>query len=126
MDKTWLTILTAVLTGGFLVSLVNLVRDIIMWKKNRKATLEDREDQQYGERLKVVEEQVAKLIQSQKYMLYDRIRYVGQSYIKDGEIDFDDRRILSEMHYVYHNILGGNGDLDTLMKEVNSLPLIVK
>lgn len=40
-------------------------------------------------------------------------------------IDFDDRRRLNDMHSCYHNGLGGNGDLDTLMEEVNSLPLKV-
>lgn len=58
-----------------------------------------------------------------KWVLYDRIRYMGQHYINDHEVDFDDRRILNEMHKSYHEGLGGNGDLDTLMSEVNRLPL---
>lgn len=58
-----------------------------------------------------------------KWVLYDRIRYMGQHYINEGEVDFDDRRILNEMHKSYHEGLGGNGDLDTLMSEVNRLPL---
>lgn len=58
-----------------------------------------------------------------KWVLYDRIRYMGQHYINEGEVDFDDRRILNEMHKSYHEGLGGNGDLDTLMSEVNKLPL---
>ena len=56
-------------------------------------------------------------------MLYDRIRYLGLKYIQDGAVDFDDRRILKEMHDCYHERLGGNGDLDNLMREVNRLPL---
>ena len=55
--------------------------------------------------------------------MYDRIRFLGQAYIAEGEIDFDDRRILRQMHTSYHNGLGGNGDLDALMEEVDSLPL---
>ena len=35
----------------------------------------------------------------------------------------DDRRVLNEMHHCYHDGLGGNGDLDNLMQEVNKLPL---
>ena len=121
-----LPILTAVLTGGFAVSLVNLVRDIIMWKKNRKAAKEDKEEQNIEERLKAIENTTTTLASANKYILYDRIRFLGQAYIKDGEIDFDDRRILNDMHDVYHNGLGGNGDLDNLMKEVNALPLNLK
>ncbi len=49
--------------------------------------------------------------------------YLGQAYIAESEIDFDDRRILNDMHRSYHNGLGGNGDLDKLMEAVNDLPL---
>lgn len=58
-----------------------------------------------------------------KWVLYDRIKYLGQRYIADGEVDFDDRRILNMMHNSYHDGLGGNGDLDNVMGEVNKLPL---
>ena len=58
-----------------------------------------------------------------KWVIYDRIRYLGQTYISHKSIDFDDRRILNEMHKCYHDGLGGNGDLDNLMGEVNRLPL---
>jgi len=58
-----------------------------------------------------------------KWVLYDRIRFLGQKYTNDGSVDFDDRRILNEMHKSYHDGLGGNGDLDNLMSEVNKLPL---
>ena len=58
-----------------------------------------------------------------KWVLYDRIRYLGTIYISAGQVDFDDRRILNEMHKSYHEGLGGNGDLDNLMRAVNALPL---
>ena len=61
-----------------------------------------------------------------KWVLYDRIRHLGQAYIKEGAVDFDDRRILHEMHNSYHNGLNGNGDLDALMDAVDKLPLKVK
>lgn len=58
-----------------------------------------------------------------KWVLYDRVRYLGQKYIQEGSVDFDDRRILNLMHKSYHDGLGGNGDLDVVMKMVNALPL---
>lgn len=61
--------------------------------------------------------------EAMKYVLYDRIRFLGQAYIDAGEIDFDDRRILNNMHHSYYFGPGGNGDLDTLMNKVNHLPL---
>ena len=61
-----LPILTAVLTGGFAVSIVNLVRDIIMWKKNRKAAKEDKEEQKIEERLKAIENITSTLASANK------------------------------------------------------------
>ena len=58
-----------------------------------------------------------------KFILYDRIKYLAQTYIAAGEVDFDDRRILNAMHKVYHGGLDGNGDLDDLMNAVGELPL---
>jgi hypothetical protein len=75
------------------------------------------------QRLTTMEVQNTAQSEALKYILYDRIRYLGQEYINDGEIDFDDRRILNAMHEAYHDGLHGNGDLDNLMRDVNALPL---
>ena len=116
-------VLIAVLTGGVIVAIIEGVREFLTWRRNRKAVLEDRQALNSDKRLEKVERQVGALVESQKYILYDRIRFLGQSYIADGEIDFDDRRILNDMHRAYHSGLGGNGDLDILMNEVNKLSL---
>lgn len=72
-----------------------------------------------------LEEQGKKLdavIEGMRVVLLDRIRYLGQSYINKGEIDFDDRRIFHMMHDVYHDGLGGNGDADLVVEAVDALP----
>lgn len=58
-----------------------------------------------------------------KWVLYDRIRFLGLKYIAEGCVDYDDRRILNLMHKSYHDGLDGNGDLDNIMDTVNHLPL---
>ena len=55
-------------------------------------------------------------------MLYIMIQ-TAKGYIRDGEISMDDRRQLHKWHELYHDGLGGNGDMDKLMAEVNKLPL---
>ena len=55
-------------------------------------------------------------------MLYIMIQ-TAKGYIRDGEISMDDRRQLNKWHELYHDGLGGNGDMDKLMAEVNKLPL---
>lgn len=127
-------ILIAVVSGGVGAAVIKLIGDGLAWKRTRKAEKEDREEQKKEdaekqaarnteERLEVIEAKTDAQSEALKFILYDRVRYLGQAYIADEEIDFDDRRILNDMHRSYHSGLGGNGDLDTLMAEVNRLPL---
>ena len=115
--------LIAVLTGGVAVAVIEAVREWLRWRRERRAQREDAEVLNIERRLNNLETLNAAQIEALKYILYDRIRYLGQEYIAAGEIDFDDRRILNSMHAVYHNGLQGNGDLDNLMNEVNALRL---
>lgn len=108
-------IIIAVLGGSALAALINQLGETYRQKKKRQASQEDKHNGDYADMKKAL-----------MYVILDRIRYLGQVYIKDGAIDFDDRRLLHEMHDVYHNGLGGNGDLDALMDEVNHLPLKTK
>lgn len=113
MDNTVLIAIIGGLLGGSAVAaLINQIGEGIRQKRKRKFEKDDTEN-----------DDLAAVKTALKWVMYDRIRYLGQAYIKDKSIDFDDRRILTEMHNCYHNGLGGNGDLDTLMKQVNALPL---
>ena len=44
-------------------------------------------------------------------------------YIQTGEVELRDKQLLRRMHQVYHTGLGGNGDLDALMEQVDNLPV---
>ena len=127
-------ILVAILSGGVVVAVIEGIREALKWRRTRKAVKEDRAEKKAEdakraaelkteERLGAIEEKVDIQREALKFILYDRIRYLGQAYIAEKEIDFDDRRILNNMHHTYHYGLCGNGDLDTLMAEVNRLPL---
>lgn len=127
-------ILVAVLSGGAVVAVIEGIREALKWHRTRKAQKEDKAeakeeykqkqaDLRTEERLEAIEKKTDAQSEAIKYILYDRIRYLGQAYIAEREIDFDDRRILNDMHHSYHFGLKGNGDLDTLMEEVNHLPL---
>ena len=120
----------AIATGVTGAAVIKLIDNVVQWYLQRKAAKEDRVEKNDREELqkikdweKDMEDKVNALVNADKYILFDRIRYLGQKYVADDEVDFDDRRILSQMHEVYDNELGGNGDLDELMKAVNALPL---
>lgn len=57
-----------------------------------------------------------------RIIMKDRIKHLGKSYILRGSITSEEMEDLHEMHSCYHD-LGGNGFLDTLMSNVNKLPI---
>ena len=135
--KIWEIALTGCLSGGVFVALVELAKSLILWRKNRDAVKEDRAEQRKDDaekkaalntekRLAAIEAKTDAQSEALRFIIYDRIRHIALAYIADGEVDFDDRRILNDMHRSYHHGLGGNGDLDNLMSQVNALPLKIE
>lgn len=58
-----------------------------------------------------------------RYLMLYIMRQTAKEHIREGEISMDDRRQLHKWHDLYHNGLGGNGDMDKLMAEVDKLPI---
>lgn len=117
--ELWVSILGSSAVAAAISGLVNL----IIWWWDRKAAREDSAAAKSTQWQQNMEQQLSAVVQSQRTILLDRIKYLGQAYIRDGAVDFDDRRLLHNMHAVYHSQLGGNGDLDLIIKAVDSLPL---
>lgn len=117
------TLLIALVSSGAFATAVAGIFEIFRFRRERKAKKEDDAELSIETRLGTIETQTAAQSEALKYIMYDRIRFLGQEYIAEGEIDFDDRRILNAMHSVYHSGLNGNGDLDNLMRDVNALKL---
>lgn len=105
-------IIIAVLGGSALSALITQVGNYISDRRKRKDAVEDK-----------TEDKDAALKQGMKLLLADKLQYLGLKYIEEGEITFSNRKMLNDMHSTYHNGLGGNGDFDGLMKEVNELPI---
>lgn len=62
------------------------------------------------------------IVEALKVLMVDRVRHLGQAYIAAGSISLSDKEALGEMHRAY-KALGGNGHLNTIMAEVEDLPL---
>lgn len=62
------------------------------------------------------------LVAGLKVLTVDRVRYLGRSYIKAQSISLDDKENLEDMYRAY-KALGGNGHLETVMDEVERLPV---
>ena len=57
-----------------------------------------------------------------KVLTVDRVRYLGKAYIKAQSISLEDKENLEDMYRAY-KALGGNGHLETVMDEVERLPV---
>ena len=108
------------LAGAGGAALIKMIDGIVQFFLQRHAKKQDDGKKEKSELEKKVDAIADCLLAS----TLDRIQYLCKSYIKDGEIDMDDLRRLHIMHEKYHGI-GGNGDLDKLMEQVNRLPFKV-
>lgn len=57
-----------------------------------------------------------------KVLTVDRVRYLGGSYINAHSISLEDKENLQDMYRAYKS-LGGNGHLETVMAEIERLPV---
>ena len=58
-----------------------------------------------------------------RYLMLYIIQERAKQHILEQQITFNDRRSLHHWHDLYHSGLGGNGDADALMKQVDNLPM---
>lgn len=141
-------ILTIILSSSVAVVLVESIKELILWKFNRKAVKDDREDET-SEKLARLEERADKnsasltrltellekwekdaevqhriLKKSCKSLLSDRIRHITMEKLQQKEITFSERKELVEMWEIYHYDLDGNGTFDAVMKQINEMPII--
>lgn len=98
-------IIIAIIGSGAFTAIVSASANaIITWLSNRK-------NQKSG------------LECGMRLILKDRLRFLCVRYIEQGWIYEDELEDLMSMHEVYHDKLGGNGYLDTLMGRVKSLEI---
>lgn len=88
------------------------VSSIVVVLLQRKWAKQDKQD-----------ERVDALVEANKVLMIDKVRYLGKKYISEGEIHLEDKENLLEMYGAYKR-LGGNGHLDTVMYEVNHLKVV--
>ena len=85
---------------------------IVVALLNRHWMKKDRED-----------DKLNALAAAQKVLMIDRVRSLGRRYVDAGGITLEDKENIQEMHRTY-KALGGNGHLDTIMDEVERLPIV--
>lgn len=123
-------VILSIIGGSCGAAIVAGAFGLLQWRLNRKAQKEDRAaDRKFadcaarGEEIARVEKRVDALYKADRIQMYDRIKHLGKAYIAKGYIASDDLEDLIDMHKCYHDDLGGNGFLDSIMEQVHRLPI---
>ena len=119
MTTTLTTIIVAIISSSAMGALATLLSEAVRrrWKKSDDA------ERISPSRVDKMEEKLDAVVNSQKVITTERIRYLGLCYIGAQKITLEDKETLHEMHEAYER-LGGNGHLDTVMREVDKHPVV--
>lgn len=107
-----MAVVLAIIGGGCGAALVTGFVSLLQFFVNRK----DKKKEQFEGRDSVYNKAL-------RYLMLYIIQERAKQHIKEGRISLEDRRSLHRWHDLYHNGLGGNGDADALMDQVDELPL---
>jgi len=101
MDDSTVKIIVAILGSGLLTTIINRIFTLIDRRKEKDSAA----------------------IIGVRTLLKIEIDRLGKDYVTDGSITPEDLSDLQKMWEVYHETLGGNGYLDTIMSKIKALPL---
>lgn len=124
-------ILKTILGGAVGSSIVVCIFGLVTWFLNRKAAkadkAEDRKEQKESQEkteMDDVRKTLDNLTIAMRTQLYLSIKRDGKSYLQRGSISAEELEDLVNAHKVYHDVLKGNGFLDSLMEKVKQLPVV--
>lgn len=115
----WSIALLTFFGGAVGAALVAGVFSLIQHRLSRKDALADKAADKKDDDAEKNEVQNKALRYLMLYIIQER----AKSHIKEKTITLEERRSLHHWHSLYHDGLGGNGDADALMAQVDDLPV---
>jgi len=104
----------AIVSGVFM-----LIQSQMQRKLEEKATSKKLNDAKIDELLLALETmKQASLVNNR-----ERIKYLCRIHISKGEVTYDERQDLIELYQHYHEGLGGNGNVEDLIKRFREVPV---
>jgi len=113
-------LLVAVVSSSGLAALLSLIGNLLICRMERK---HKKEDKKYEQKEKA-DEVVLHIQKGLCVMLYDRIKYLGYRYIKEGCITPEELNDLLRLQTVFQDDLNGNGLLTAIMTQVKKLAIV--
>lgn len=109
--------LTTLLSGAMGAAIVCGIFGLINRLLDRKAAKKDRAEEKQDK----TAEEISNLTHGTRMLLYIEIKDRARKYIQDEAITPEDLEDILAMHAIYHDELGGNGFLDSVIKQVKAL-----
>lgn len=120
------TILGGAVGSSFVVGIFGL----ITWFLNRRAAKADKKEAKKEEKekqtdteMEEVKQTLDNLVIALRTQMYNGVKKDGKAYLQRGSITAEELEDLINTHKVYHDVLKGNGFLDSLMEKVKRLPV---
>ena len=104
--------LSRLLATAAAASVISGIFNLITTVYNRKAAKKDESA-----------DKLSNLTKGTRILLYMEIKSHARRYIEEKCISTEDLEDIVEMHKIYHDELGGNGFLDSVMHQVKKLPI---
>ena len=138
------TIIVCILSSTLAATIVTSIKELVIWKLNRKAKLEDdgnaQEDtneelkrilndhqeclEKVAKSIEDLEKKLSLSLENDKIILRDKIKYLILKYAELGEITLDEKQAINHMWHIYHFDLNGNGDLDDFMEILEEIKVV--
>lgn len=115
----WSSALLTFFGGAAGAALVAGIFSLVQSRLARKDELED----MAADKAEDAEDRANSQEKALRYLMLYIIQERAKSHIKDKKITLEERRSLHHWHTLYHDGLGGNGDADALMAQVDKLPV---
>ena len=123
-------LLLTIVGGAVGAAVVTGIFGLLKWGLERKAAKEDRKDEKEEKAVEKKDAEFEEIHQSLtnltvavRTQMYGQIKRDGKAYLERGYISAEELEDLISAHQVYHNVLKGNGFLDSLMEKVKQLPV---
>ena len=122
----WLPLL---LGNGAIVALIGGLFKLAELRSEHRHTSKQSKQMDIAEHIKKNAERIEQnagriddLLTGQKIILQDCIKRLARSHFKRRFISLDDLQYITEMHQIYHDVLGGHA-LDDILTQLRALPM---
>lgn len=136
-------LLALLISSSVMVAIITFISNVVMWKLNRKAKLEDDHNKQkntfeyfdkqinrvidnqknMSKEVETISEKLNNMTEGQMILLRKEIENEAIKYINKGVIRLEARRDIHDMYSIYHTKFNGNGGISSIMEVVDSLPV---